>query len=353
MKTTFVSVIMASVLLFGCVSKEMKSEPILLAEDFTSSDLDSDTDMDVDGDTDLDVDTDTDTDTDTDADSGLIDAGTDGGVIVLPPVDSGLPSEDAGVPEEDSGTPILDSGVPEEDSGLPEDSGMPPEDSGVPEEDSGLPPVDAGGPWEDAGAEEDAGLPLIDSGVEEDAGIDAGEVPEEDAGVDSGPPEEDSGVDAGLLLPPDWCSQWWDEATGLCWEYEPSATLRTFEWANTFCEAPQAHRDEPNWRVPTISELRSIMVGCEDTCPVQDDCTDYGDCYQDQCDENVCGYNDPYSDCWHVEPLEGDCVTSYYYWSSTAPPGMSGRYTVNFLEGGVDVKPESWSLNTRCVRSEE
>lgn len=108
-----------------------------------------------------------------------------------------------------------------------------------------------------------------------------------------------------------------------------------------------------DWRVPTISELRSLIRGCPETetggsCEVTDTCLIW-DCNNDSCYE--CAYKKgpgPDGRYWPPE-LEND---GKWYWSSSgiADPPEGGVWTVDFSGGHVSFNGEDDGSEVRCVR---
>ncbi len=71
---------------------------------------------------------------------------------------------------------------------------------------------------------------------------------------------------------------WIDPTTGLEWQNGDNC-CDTWYVAEEYCET-LTWDDRSDWRLPTISELRSLIRGCDATvtggeCPASDDCNDY------------------------------------------------------------------------------
>lgn len=110
---------------------------------------------------------------------------------------------------------------------------------------------------------------------------------------------------------------------------------------------------ETDWRLPTISELRTLIRGCPSTatggsCGVTDDCAT-GRCVGDPCD-GCADDEGPADGCyWPEDALLGECVP---HWSSTRPPDPYSLWYLDFRQGQIDSlwAGEMWCV-ARCVRA--
>ena len=147
---------------------------------------------------------------------------------------------------------------------------------------------------------------------------------------------------------------WSDSSSGLMWQNGDDCY---HEWgeAIAYCDSLSlAGYDD--WRLPTISELRSIIRGCPDSetgglCDVSDDCLTW-DCLSMFCDGDDCIEGDgpgPEGLFWPPE-LDG---YGGVYWSSSEVEEYSGSnaWTVFFIGGDVAFAPIISSLFVRCVRN--
>ena len=115
---------------------------------------------------------------------------------------------------------------------------------------------------------------------------------------------------------------WIDYNTGLMWQKEIVdncyGLYYTWDLAVGYCDSLEL-AGFTDWRLPTISELRSLVRGCEVTmtggaCGVTDECTD-SDCRNDACIGcDLKAEDDKYY--WPGE-LEGEEETANFYWSAT------------------------------------
>ena len=129
---------------------------------------------------------------------------------------------------------------------------------------------------------------------------------------------------------------WTDSTSGLMWQVEP--TGGTMDWASAKSHCPVlslgGHDD---WRLPTISELRSLIRGCDDTetggsCGVTDECLNYSGCRNDPC--NGCsGGGGPAGGCYWPSQMNGEC--SWFWSSSPVADGGDGAWGVDFYSGYV------------------
>jgi len=186
-----------------------------------------------------------------------------------------------------------------------------------------------------------------------DADTDADADADTDADADADPGSDDPGVpledcDGGKR----------DSATALCWQEPPSETIiYQFDSAIAYCEHLElgGHAD---WRLPTISELRSIIRGCPGTvtggpCDVTDDCLmeNDPDCNNDWCHSGCPAEDAPESGCYRAAELTGTCG---YTWSASAVVDYAPmhwfvgfeRAFVRTMEDGVD------AMVARCVRAD-
>ena len=142
-----------------------------------------------------------------------------------------------------------------------------------------------------------------------------------------------------------------DPNSGLIWQNPPADNGMEWQDAIDYCDnlSLDGHSD---WRLPTISELRSLIRGCRETetggsCTIQDD-----GCLSWSCNENCSGCSDndgPADGCYWPEEMKGPCDN---YWSSS--PVEDSDYSlwiVYFYNGSMyyDVVIY-YDHDVRCVR---
>jgi len=144
---------------------------------------------------------------------------------------------------------------------------------------------------------------------------------------------------------------WTDPASGLNWQVKPSSNFMTWDEAKAYCD--NLSLDGGGWHLPTISELRSLIRGCDvaelgGSCGVTDNCTEY-DCINSPC--NDCEYLEGPSSGGAYWPDEMSGEISWY-WSSTPIADVGdGAWDVYFADAGVNYNPIDQRYDTaRCVR---
>jgi len=105
------------------------------------------------------------------------------------------------------------------------------------------------------------------------------------------------------------------------------------------------------WHLPTISELRSLIRGCDATetggsCGVTDSCLDY-DCRDDSC--LSCDDGDgPNNGCYGPSDLSLGCDS---YWSSSPAGDDGSAWNVSFAGGKIHGNDaDNHYFGARCVR---
>ncbi|MCC6157954.1 MAG: DUF1566 domain-containing protein [Deltaproteobacteria bacterium] len=194
---------------------------------------------------------------------------------------------------------------------------------------------------------------------------------DEQTGNGDGETDDDDGSDQVLELRNDDIGEdecqygpndgeaWVDSSSGLMWQTGYSCDNRTGDEVTDYC-ANLTVGGFSDWRVATISELRTLIRGCFLTgpggeCGITDVCYDYSTCVNDAC--NGCGNGGgPTDGCFGQSVLDNPCG---WFWSSTpmsADPSASdwiisfGSGRVMSSEIGDDNEGDAGFL-VRCVRN--
>ena len=140
---------------------------------------------------------------------------------------------------------------------------------------------------------------------------------------------------------------WTDSASGLTWQVVPTGGKVNWSPAKQHCsDLRLAGQDD--WRLPTMSELRTLIRGCPSTvtggdCRVANDSviSDARGC--EGCSSG------PSNRCFRPEELTGVCGN---YWSSSAVPDIvDGVWVLSSKDGGIGYSmAKRHSLAVRCVR---
>ena len=145
---------------------------------------------------------------------------------------------------------------------------------------------------------------------------------------------------------------WTDSTSGLTWQVTPSSNYMTWDEAKLYCE--NLSLVGGGWRLPTISELRSLIRGCDATmtggaCGVTDDCLSYYNCWNDPC--YGCDYlGGPGSGgAYWPDVMSGP---NEWYWSSSPVVDLGSlEWAVSFYVGYIDrCSVDYYSTVVRCVR---
>jgi hypothetical protein len=177
-----------------------------------------------------------------------------------------------------------------------------------------------------------------------------------------------------------WLSNTWtDSSNNLCWQDPPAAsTMNWFVAAGVYNDTYNDTTEDycgdlgSGWRLPTISELRSLVrsgtdTGCEviewdvswssvpaGYCRVWDSCLSSSDCYEyAECVPSACGTLEGpgAGGCYWDAALSGAC---WRYWSASDEADYVPHVLIWFV--GFDNGAVSWNVNdtyynVRCVRS--
>lgn len=194
-----------------------------------------------------------------------------------------------------------------------------------------------------------------DSDGDGDADVDVDADSDSDSDADSDSDGDGDGdSDAGTETVTDCVGDgvWLDLTTNLCWQDPPESPASEYTTAEAYCNdlVLGGHDD---WRLPSISELRTLVRGCVATeiggvCGVMDDCAGET-CW----DGLLCSGCSPaegpgINGCYWDLALSGTCSR---YWSSTPYEGYLGnRWYIDFDGANVNAWLEASEYNPRCVR---
>ncbi len=144
---------------------------------------------------------------------------------------------------------------------------------------------------------------------------------------------------------------WTDPETGLEWQNPPQESLSTWSAARRHCEEIDLG-GYTDWRLPGISELRTLIRGCDKTvlvggsCGLTDGCES---CYNQDCTGCAHRAGPGPEGCFWDQALEGRCGEPY--WSSIAGnPAHGEAWYVYFSTGSVGLSYVTVG-RVRCVRT--
>ena len=105
-----------------------------------------------------------------------------------------------------------------------------------------------------------------------------------------------------------------------------------------------------DWRLPTISELRTLIQNCSGTvtggsCGVTDSCLSYSNCWSDSC---YCDYYIENNGGYYSKLGDDDNV--WLWSSSTSSVNADNAWRVGFDIGGVADNDKGDGNHVRCVR---
>ena len=143
-----------------------------------------------------------------------------------------------------------------------------------------------------------------------------------------------------------------DDSANPTWQEPPSSVFMVWNDAKTYCDNLNLDGLD-DWRLPTISELRSLIRGCDATvtggaCTVTDDCLD-STCWNAACDgcDPLAGPGS--GGAYWPDEMSG--VISWYWSSSPLPNPADVAWLVNFGNGLVGSNSiGTGSVSVRCTR---
>ena len=174
-----------------------------------------------------------------------------------------------------------------------------------------------------------------------------------DADADSDTDSDTDGDSDGDTDPKDCAGSdgWYDAESDLCWRLSPDPLGGTWQEGVDQC-ASATYGNNTDWRLPSISELRSFIRGCP-TTELDGDCQVFDDSGSEDWTSATCGGCEenlgPGGGCYWDPAIAGLC--SFVFWSSSANT-FSTEYAwyVDFATAGVNSVGKTTSLWFRCVK---
>jgi len=189
---------------------------------------------------------------------------------------------------------------------------------------------------------------MVCSCVMSDSVSDSDDDDDDEPGDDDGGSTDDDANIEGVWTDPDSELMWQNTA-----EVGSDTQLNYYE-AEQYCGNLSLGALN-GWRMPTISELRSLLRGCTGTmeggaCGVTDECSLIDNCWTDACDGCSDNGGPGTGGAYWSEDLVGSIEASY--WSSTRGDIDEYDLLINFESGRINYWPsveESFG-SIRCVR---
>ncbi|MBZ0274182.1 DUF1566 domain-containing protein [bacterium] len=148
---------------------------------------------------------------------------------------------------------------------------------------------------------------------------------------------------------------WTDSDSGLTWQRNDDCCL-DWESAKNYC-ASLVWNEHGDWRLPSISELRSLIRGCVATeldgaCEVTDECR-FAKCWDLPCQGCKSGEGPDADGIYWPDGMSGLLSEVGAFWSSTkiATFYESGVWGVIFDDASIYLAPSDGNnIHTICVR---
>ena len=146
---------------------------------------------------------------------------------------------------------------------------------------------------------------------------------------------------------------WRSQNSGLMWQNGVSGRAN-WEESKLYCEDLD-WGGYSDWRLPTISELRTLVVGCSDTgnggnCKVTESCLGV-DCWSEECEGCLLGEGPSIEDCYCPDELVNIC--QHWYWSLSEVENNSTEawnisYNLAYIYNDIKGR-KGWAF---CVRND-
>jgi len=142
---------------------------------------------------------------------------------------------------------------------------------------------------------------------------------------------------------------WKDTMSGLAWQ---NGEILGADWdtAMTYCQN-LSYAGCEGWHLPTISELRNLIRGCESTetggsCDVSDTCLEKS-CENSSCDGCTAFGGSGLGDLYCPPELSNE---GNYYWSSSTVSGDNqSAWLIGFYDGHISWDYKINDIGVRCV----
>jgi len=145
-------------------------------------------------------------------------------------------------------------------------------------------------------------------------------------------------------------STWLDPITNYMWQ-NSNPTEMTWSDAKRYCDNLDLD-GYSDWHLPTISELKTLIEGCENSCEVTDECLSSEECWSSEacsCDSDDNSTSGKFY--WNSDIWDFNEEKPSFWSSSLSEDNPSSSWYVGFDNGGVDLNPQGWKNYARCVRS--
>jgi len=168
---------------------------------------------------------------------------------------------------------------------------------------------------------------------------------------DTGVSDDDSSDDDSANDDDTSGDTWTDSSSGLTWPVTPSSDYMTWDDAKTYCVSLTLAGG--GWHLPTISELRALIRGCDATvtggaCTATDECLD-SSCWNDACGGCASLAGPGSGGAYWPDGMSGEIGK---YWSSSpVAGGGDNAWNVDFNDGSVnDADDVNATDLAHCVR---
>ncbi|MBT5740204.1 DUF1566 domain-containing protein [Candidatus Woesearchaeota archaeon] len=143
-----------------------------------------------------------------------------------------------------------------------------------------------------------------------------------------------------------------DDETGNVWQKGISPEEMSRRDGIIYCE-DLSLGGSSNWRLPTIGELRTLVIGCPDTalggsCNVsEDDCTDYWGCRDSSC--GGCERDSGPDGCYFPREFSNSCNS---FWSSTFETPVRNAWGISYRTSGLWAGSVNSSEFIKCIKED-